>query len=186
MPYFHARHGLTTQALNCKLKANRCFFDVISEDFVSKSSFPLFSVPLGTPFGNILTDTLDVHLRVAPEREYIVANIPDKFPGQFNDYVVSIIANWTEDENQEHIQKLACNLEMLGLTSSIKAEWRNDAQIEIMVGQKKESINGTPKWINIADVGSGVSQVLPVLVALLVAKPGQMVYIEEQLKKNNN
>lgn len=33
--------------------------------------------------------------------------------------------------------------------------------------------------MNIADVGLGVSQTLPVVVALLAAKPGQMVYIEQ-------
>jgi len=33
--------------------------------------------------------------------------------------------------------------------------------------------------ISIADVGFGISQTLPVLVALLAAKPGQLVYIEQ-------
>ena len=33
--------------------------------------------------------------------------------------------------------------------------------------------------VSIADVGFGVSQTLPVLVALLAAKPGQLVYIEQ-------
>ena len=33
--------------------------------------------------------------------------------------------------------------------------------------------------VSIADVGFGVSQTLPVLVALLAAEPGQLVYIEQ-------
>ena len=33
--------------------------------------------------------------------------------------------------------------------------------------------------VSIADVGFGVSQVLPVLVALIVAEPGQLVYLEQ-------
>jgi len=33
--------------------------------------------------------------------------------------------------------------------------------------------------VNIADVGFGVSQTLPVVVALRAAKPGQLVYIEQ-------
>jgi predicted ATPase len=33
--------------------------------------------------------------------------------------------------------------------------------------------------VNIVDVGSGVSQVLPVLVALVAAEPEQLVYLEE-------
>ena len=33
--------------------------------------------------------------------------------------------------------------------------------------------------VSIADVGLGVSQVLPVLVALIAAEPGQLVYLEQ-------
>ena len=33
--------------------------------------------------------------------------------------------------------------------------------------------------VSLADVGFGVSQTLPVLVALLVAEPGQLVYLEQ-------
>jgi predicted ATPase len=33
--------------------------------------------------------------------------------------------------------------------------------------------------VSIADVGFGVSQTLPILVALLVAEPGQLVYLEQ-------
>src|SRR5207237_300497 len=33
--------------------------------------------------------------------------------------------------------------------------------------------------VSMADVGFGVSQILPVLVALLVASPGQLVYLEQ-------
>jgi predicted ATPase len=33
--------------------------------------------------------------------------------------------------------------------------------------------------VNIADVGFGVSQTLPVIVALLAADPGQLVYLEQ-------
>ncbi len=33
--------------------------------------------------------------------------------------------------------------------------------------------------VNVADVGFGVSQALPVLVALNVAQPGQLVYLEQ-------
>ena len=33
--------------------------------------------------------------------------------------------------------------------------------------------------VNITDVGLGVSQVLPVLVALIVARPSQLVYLEQ-------
>jgi predicted ATPase len=33
--------------------------------------------------------------------------------------------------------------------------------------------------VSIADVGFGVSQALPAIVAILVAEPGQLVYLEQ-------
>jgi predicted ATPase len=38
---------------------------------------------------------------------------------------------------------------------------------------------GARDLVNIADVGFGVSQILPVVVALLKAEPGQLVYLEQ-------
>ena len=38
---------------------------------------------------------------------------------------------------------------------------------------------GHDDLVSLAEVGTGVSQVLPVLVALLVAEPGQIVYVEQ-------
>ena len=61
---------------------------------------------------------------------------------------------------------MANYLEKLGLTSKIQATQINDVQVEIQVGRLKSSATD---MINIADVGIGVSQVVPVLVALLVA-----------------
>ena len=56
----------------------------------------------------------------------------------------------------------------------------NDAQIEIHVGRLPHVVPKRPEdRVNIADVGIGVSQVLPVIAALLVARPGQLVYIEQ-------
>ncbi len=43
----------------------------------------------------------------------------------------------------------------------------------------KSKDDTTSDLVNIADVGVGVSQTLPVLVALLAAEPGQIVYIEQ-------
>jgi predicted ATPase len=101
------------------------------------------------------------------------------FPGTFEVYVASIISHW-QSTGEIRLQQLASNLIQLGLTNRIDARKVNDVQFEIRVGQLPllNAREGQP-MINIADVGLGVSQVLPVLVALLVAEPGQMVYIEQ-------
>lgn len=49
--------------------------------------------------------------------------------------------------------------------------------MELRVGRLLQSTEND--LINISDVGLGVSQVLPVIVACHVAKPGQMVYVEQ-------
>ena len=67
-----------------------------------------------------------------------------------------------------------------GLSWTVSAEALNDAEVEIHVEPPAEC-----KWrrphdlVSIADVGFGVSQVLPVVVALHAAKEGQAVYIEQ-------
>ena len=73
-------------------------------------------------------------------------------------------------------------LEKTELTWNIIAIPVNDVQIEIKVGRLPHCLVDTTTdndMVNIADVGIGVSQVLPVLTALLTAAPGQMVYLEQ-------
>jgi predicted ATPase len=113
-------------------------------------------------------------LRNKPQRSYPRSGI-EKFSGVFDDYFASIIYHWFIDKD-ERIQKLSQYLHNLGLTSVLQASRSNDIEIELQVGL---SANDPDVLINIADVGFGVSQVLPVLVALLIAKPGQLVYLEQ-------
>lgn len=62
----------------------------------------------------------------------------------------------------------------------VKAQPIDAVEIELQVGRLPgKGHRRKDDLVNIADVGFGVSQVLPVLVALLVAKPGQLVYIEQ-------
>jgi predicted ATPase len=69
---------------------------------------------------------------------------------------------------------------MLGLTWKVVARPIDDTQVELKVGRLADAARGGG-WdlVNIADVGFGVSQALPVLVALRAAEPGQIVYLEQ-------
>lgn len=68
----------------------------------------------------------------------------------------------------------------MGLTSSIRAERRSDTEVELLVSRRKSGPTEKPSnLVSIADVGFGVSQVLPVLVALLVAEKNQFIIIEQ-------
>lgn len=118
-------------------------------------------------------------LRGNPERNYKTTAVDMLFPGSFENYVASIIYNWNKHEINK-IEELSINLKKLGLTSIVESRKIDETQVEIKVGRclyrDQQEMNDV---VNIADVGVGVSQVLPVIVALMVAKKGSIVYIEQ-------
>src|SRR5207249_2050278 len=66
------------------------------------------------------------------------------------------------------------------LSWNVPAKRIKDTQVELHVGRLPQPARGGARdWVSIADVGFGVSQTLPVLVALRAAEPGQLVYLEQ-------
>jgi len=93
-------------------------------------------------------------------------------------YTASVIAHW-ETECEQNLTDLNGDLSLLRL-AGVAAVRINDVQIELHVGRLPDVLPVRPEdRVNIADVGVGVSQTLPVLVALHIAKPNQLVYIEQ-------
>jgi uncharacterized protein YciU (UPF0263 family) len=117
-------------------------------------------------------------LRDNPSRTYKTTAVSDRFPGTFDTYVASVIQSW-QREGDARLPALVKQLQHMGLTRDVSAERINDTQVELRVAQEPIGSGGDARMINVADVGIGVSQVLPVLVAMLVAEPGQLVYIEQ-------
>lgn len=170
------------------IKRNRCFLEVVlAPAYVLKSnqdqtnqSFTYF---LGiSPSKSIQPYIRDVihlpGLRGNPERTYPVTGVGSTFPGTFENYVASVIAHWQTDKSK--IETLSKDLEKLGLTWKVAAKSLNDTQVELQVGRMIHGARGNARdMVSIADVGFGVSQTLPVLVALLAAKPHQLVYLEQ-------
>ncbi len=114
-------------------------------------------------------------LRGNPERTYKVTAVDNEFSGTFENYVASIIANWQDEENPK-LQDLCSSLKTLGLAENVEVKKVDDTQVEVRVGHRRKN---TTEMVSIADVGFGVSQTLPVIVALIVADPTQLVYIEQ-------
>lgn len=100
------------------------------------------------------------------------------FPGTFERYVATVIAAW-QSSGDHRLDDLQRMLRELGLGQEVAAERIDDTQIELRVRSSSDAPRRGAPLISIADVGFGVSQVLPVLVALLVADPGQLVYVEQ-------
>lgn len=118
-------------------------------------------------------------LRGNPEREYPRAAVGRTFPGTFDQYVASVILDWGENASSL-LAELSRQMELLGLTWKVFARKKNDATVEVLVGRVPHAQQGGAQdLVSIADVGFGVSQVLPVIVSLLCAQPGQLVYVEQ-------
>ena len=117
-------------------------------------------------------------LRGNPRRNYAVASVGELFPGLFENYVASIVLQ--NSANLKFASRLNADLLELELASRVEAVKIDDTQVDIQVGRLlKPAKHSENDLVSIADVGFGVSQTLPVVVALLVAKPGQLVYIEQ-------
>lgn len=113
-----------------------------------------------------------------PERMYQrTPVIGPEFVGTFDNYIASVISHW-QSTADDRLAKLSEALSALGLTWGVAAQVIDDTSVELHVGRLPRQ-RGKNDLVSIADVGFGVSQVLPVLVALLVAEPGQLVYIEQ-------
>ena len=159
---------------------NRCFLDVL---FEFADDIPVHKI-MSVKFFSFVPDQelrRMIHvpgLRGNPERVYNRTVTGPDFPGIFEHYVATIIAQWQEQKDDQ-LQALETMLAALGLTQEISAKYSNDTQIELQVGRLPKAERDGSDLVNIADVGFGVSQVLPVLVALLVAKKGQLVYLEQ-------
>lgn len=159
---------------------NRCFLEL---------TVPMPARPFGTTSVRVTpSDAIERHirgiihlpgLRGNPERSYPVAAVGPTFPGTFEKYVASVIAQWQTEKDHDKLEQLSRALEKLGLTWKVTAKPVDDTQVELQVGRLSQITKGRARdLVNLADVGLGVSQTLPVLVALQTAEPDQLVYLE--------
>ena len=151
---------------------SRCFLDFQSPD--DYRSFDLTTNLESNIFGSIHISGL----RGNPERIYKLSSTGPRYPGIFEHYVASIIHEW-QQETDQRLKMLTDTLYKLGLAGQIGTETIDDTRIELRVGRLLHDKTDEMDMVSIADVGFGVSQVLPVLVALIVAEPGQLVYLEQ-------
>ena len=173
--------NLTFEKLKIKLDRDRFSLEAIvqiDEVEEKKFYFPIFS-PAHAMGHEIKNMIYLPGLRGNPERYYAISASGPLYSGNFNDYSASVIHHW-ETEKDDRIKTLANNLKFLGLTSHVTIKSVDDTRIEVRVGRLPAAArSGARDTVNIADVGFGVSQTLPVLVALLAAAPGQMVFVEQ-------
>jgi predicted ATPase len=167
-----------------KISKQRCFFRIVLDycGFELDLRFPPFFENSSVLFQDDIEEILHIAgLRGNPERTYRTTAVGQYFPGLFENYVASIIRHWQLTKDNR-IGGIEAALRLLGLTSKIDADQIDDTQVELRVSRlpcNSKSKVTSKDMVSIADVGFGISQVLPVLVALLAARPGQLVYIEQ-------
>jgi len=118
-------------------------------------------------------------LHVPGEREnewrtYKAPPVDRDFQGTFEPYAASVVEQWQKEDNQL-ARNLNHDLGHLGLAKKVLAQRLSDAEIDLRVNLP----GSTNDLVSVADVGSGVSQVIPALIALRAAARGQLVYLEE-------
>ena len=161
----------------CFLRGEIAWTDTTGERHVLTTAV----IPSSPPAADAIRELIHVPgLRGNPERTYPVTAVGSTFPGTFEKYVASVIAQWQVNKDEGRLEALNRALGSLGLTWKVAAAPITHTQVELQVGRLPHAKRGgAHDLVSIADVGFGVSQTLPVIVALLVAKPGQAVYLEQ-------
>jgi len=163
------------------IERSRCFFEILLAGPRSRVSLPVYSKPAERVERSIQKIIHVPGLRGNPERTYKTTAVGGEFPGTFENYVASIVHRW-QLTSPKKLKSIENSLQELGLTTKLESKQINDTQVELRVGRLPCNSRAKPTrhdMVSIADVGFGVSQILPVLVALLAANPGQLVYIEQ-------
>ena len=177
--------GKETGTLYLHSTRSRCFIRaVITPEQTPNPTRVIPAIPWildSGPFANAIIQVIHVPgLRGNPKRNYPVTAVGDRFPGTFEKYVATIVAYAQNNRHRAFLNELETDLRELGLAWHIEARAVDDAQVELLVNRlPAPNRSSVIEVVNIADVGFGVSQTLPVVVALLTAKPGQLVFIEQ-------
>jgi hypothetical protein len=167
---------------NWDVTRRRCFLEV-TEVFDEDN----FRYEVHTPLDDLVRVVEDriggvIHLpgiRGNPARAYPRTPVGSTYPGQFQDYVASIVHTW-QTEALTKLEDVVNDLMQLRVTSNIKAVEMGDTSVGLQVGRLlKPARRDMEDLVSIADVGLGMSQVLPVIVALRAAAPGQVVILEQ-------
>ncbi len=111
-------------------------------------------------------------------RAYPATADEDTVRGAFEDSIAGFVLGWQRADDAR-LQSVNRDLLKLGLTPLVKAKPISDTEVELLVERRAKPSRGKPDLISITDTGYGVSQVLPVLVALHRASPEDLVFIEE-------
>jgi len=165
---------------NGRVEQRKAFLQL---NLIDEDGLVLMSAQVSAHFQNSVASLMHIPgLRVIPKRTYRTTYFQNQITGTFDIYAAGTISQWQQQENNVALTKLNHYLRRLGLTDSVTAKVKNANEVELSVSRLPAGAKAKPRkadMVNIADVGIGVSQVLPILVALIAAQEGQIVYVEQ-------
>jgi predicted ATPase len=162
------------------VESSRCFLEARGFATTADGHRLVWPYPVFMPARDAGAALLDlVHVpawRGNPGRDHAAMGVGPRFPGRFDWYAASVCLHW-QQSGDCRLAEVGRQLGLLGLATAVDACALEGHLVELRVPRTRAG--GRADLVSIADVGFGVSQVLPTVVALLAAAPGQLVYIEE-------
>jgi AAA domain len=164
-------------ALKLGVVRNRCFCEIteqVSPSVESRRIGPTSALK------SLSMNMLHVPvIRRQAKRSYAATNVGGMYHGPFESNVASILHTLREDKSQV-LRMIWQQLRDMELTWKVDTKRIADTRVAIQVGWLPASRQGGSRdLINLADAGSAVTHILPVLLSLLIARPGQLVYLEQ-------
>lgn len=168
------RTGLLSKIAPIRDRATYALGILDSKLLMSSSLFRSMHTP------ELLADLIHLPgLRGRPERSYPITRADSRFPGPFQNYTAGVMLSWKEARDPR-LKAVGQDLQHLGLAWKVDPRQRGDTAVEVQIGRlPRPQQAGAEDLVNIADVGFGASQVLPVLIALQTVRPGQVLHIEQ-------
>ena len=155
----------------------RCAHDLwLGANIPDKGFQPFLPLPVSLARDEIASIVHLPGLRDGPERSYAVTGLSGRFPGRFPEYTATLLQHW-QQQRDERLEGVFDDLRALALADRVEAQKLNDRRVELRVSRRMGG--AASDMVNIADVGVGVSQVLPIVVALRAARQDQLVHIEQ-------
>jgi predicted ATPase len=123
-------------------------------------------------------------IRVKPERLYAWAGDNSESVGYTGEYAIASMLAYRKRKigigfkkaEKPFEQIIASSLKSMGLIEDFKvrkiSEQRHEYEVKLMT-------KGSHEWVDLPDVGFGISQVLPVLVQCYYAPPGSIIIMEQ-------
>jgi len=118
-----------------------------------------------------------------PQRNYPYTLVTStQAPAPFSEVFAGVLLGWQEDgeDGKRKLNNVGSILRDMGLGWKVQADRETASYVRLMISRTTVATRGGARdVVPLPDVGFGVSQVLPVVVALVHAVPNQLVYIEQ-------